>query len=188
MLDRSTSNLFQADSPATSPADPPAALFEGDGPVSGPAMPPPPRAAPRRRPFTLPRVAASRAKARSAGRQLRRFSTALLIVLAVFRLAAGGCGAEHILQATRTESSPARSAARPTRPAPSGHRSTKRHATSRRRRQPRRAATSARPAARPAAISHTVVTSVVAAAPPYTSAVRQVASTRGGAQEFGFEH
>ena|SRR5580700_2351552 len=191
MLDRST-NLFQAEPPDVLPEPPLTPLEDADVPVDS-AVPTP--AEIRQQPPTsaFPQLGARhRARARTAWRNARHFLTPLLIVLAVSRLATGGCNSESAPTPSAVTPRPFGVRAHLARPAhaesvvPSKLPAVRTHQHHRYRR-------SARPVTSVAPLPNALPTSPAAvipkAAPPSGEAavVQSSATTRGGDQEFGFE-
>jgi hypothetical protein len=196
MLDRSTPNLFQADRPPDGLQETPAAPLEDAG---IPARPTVAHARTERgHSFTLPRPwrgAGSLAwGARAAWRSARHLLTPLLIVLAVSRLAAGGCSSLSASDATRPNPvAPTLSAAHVRRPAartvPARRvacRRPIRHAH--RRRPPAPPVTTPRWAPRTPPISPAAALATIAPSPSGTPVPDPKVGTDGEGQEFGFEH
>jgi hypothetical protein len=188
MLDRSTPNLFQAEQPAA-PEPPPRPLEDVDTQVD-PEAPPPSGDAREWPTFTFAQLGGPhRARARAAWRTARRFLTLLLIVLAVFRLAAGGCGTPSAPTPSAVTARPPGVRAHLARPAPvkrvlAAKRPTRRALQHRR---PPVLATP-RPVAHISPVPPAPAPSTIAAPPAETPATQPVAATPGEGQEFGFEH
>lgn len=187
MLDRSTSNLFQAEPSDASP-EPPPTLFEEAGAQAAPSIPA--RARRQRPTFTFHRFGARlRNRIGAAWRHARYFLTPLLIVLAVYRLAAGGCSSPSA--PTPNAVTPRGSSARVQRvlakalPTKRGVPEKPHVGRAHRSREPTRANAAAASLSR---VSPTPAPATIAAPPGETRAARPVAATHGEGHEFGFEH
>jgi hypothetical protein len=192
MLDRSTTNLFQAEPPDALPESPPTP-FEGAEVPADSAVPTPAEIRQPPPTFAFPQLGAChRARARTAWRNARHFLTPLLIVLVVSRLATGGCNSESAPTPSAVTPRPFGVRAHLARPAhaksvvPSKRPAVHTH-------QHHRYWKSARPVISVAPHPNALPTSPAAvtpkAAPPSgeATAVQSSATTRGAGQEFGFE-
>jgi hypothetical protein len=191
MLDRSTTNLFQAEPPDALPEPPPTPGEDADVPADS-TVPTP--AEIRQQPPTsaFPQFGAChRARARTAWRNARHFLTPLLIVLAVSRLATGGCNSESAPTPSAVTPRPFGVRAHLARPAhaksvvPSKRPAVRTH--QHRRYRQSRPVTSVAP--QPNGLPTSPAAVIPKAAPPSdeATAVQSSATTRGGGQEFGFE-
>jgi hypothetical protein len=192
MLDRSTTNLFQAEPPDASPESSPASLEDADVPADS-TVPTPAEIRQRSPTSVFPLFGARhRARATTAWRNARHYLTPLLIVLAVFRLATGGCNSESASTPSAVTPRPFGVRARLARPAhaksvvPSKRPAVRTH-QHHRYRQSARPVTSGAP--QPNALPTSPAAVIPKAAPPSgeATAVQSSATTRGGGQEFGFE-
>jgi hypothetical protein len=192
MLDRSTTNLFQAEPPDALPESPPTPFEDADVPTDSAV---PMSAEIRQQPptFAFPQLGARhRARARTAWRNARHFLTPLVIILAVSRLATGGCNSESAPTPSAVTPRPFGVRAYLARPAhtesvvPSKLSAVRIHQHHRYRRSAR-PVTSVVP--QPNALPTLPAAVIPEAAPPSGEAiaVQSSATTRGAGQEFGFE-
>lgn len=187
MLDRSTSNLFEAEPPDAS-GEPEPTLFQEAGTPAAPPTPPPARRP--RATFSFPRFGARLKNRSGAGwRNARHFLTSLLIILAVSRLAAGGCSSTS---APTPSAGPARSLLVQVKRVPAQVHHDRHGGTHRP--QIRRFQKSRKPilatatATRPSPVASTPARGTIAAPTGVTPAAEPAAAAPSKGQEFGFEH